>query len=560
MDSEKLQRQIERLNSRFGKKSSKYELKVTELRPYQIDVLKKALQCEFDEGKRAWNNRVITSPTQVINAPVGYGKTLIACTIIKVAKALFGLHRTVKRHVAVGTHPHSFETVTTVPRFENMIICSSGTASMWEKHLKLVGIKPEVVKVPSDLPKLTDSKKSTILITNNILAKSRIKNGGMVYRLFFDEPDTQHVPGFEMTAKYYYMISATIDFVLDLKARFPKKHLIPWLFAGSDPLIFSICNGDRKVNHTRTRIDKNHECFDRTVDLFCDLEVPIDVRRAICAGLPYKAIKSLCPDLNDEERNKMSVINAVRSYFEKKRKICFGRKNGAETEGYKKYDSMLKKFETMAQMRRCESCGYAASEFRKCLICHQAYVCQKCRINAFESKECPHEHDLLLKGFYNKCASISRKSSSTPPDIKCLKTIFEFCTIEAPYTAIEKNSVIVQEMGRPLEPMKRKGLVFDYFENEKLLTDLSEAGIKFASFEGGVNKRAKIIEKLKTGEIEIIVFKKKEDMAGLDIPFATDVFICSQMDDNHEQQCIGRALRYGYDHPVTVHRILQLDE
>lgn len=546
-----LAKHILSLNERLSKKHKKYGLNITELRQFQIDVIETALRCEQAEGKRDRPEFEILSPIQVIDAPVGYGKTLIACAIMRLGKVMFGLHSTIARVENHGNITSSIrKRIVVSTDFENLVVCSPGTIDAWEKHLKLVGIVPEVIAVPSDLAKLASTDASTVLITNKALAKATQLKRGIFYRLFFDEPDTQNVSGCGMFAGTFYMISATIDSVLNVQQRMQKKHLIFQLFNGIDPRHLSICGPDAAPVHKRVRIDVRHECFDRFGEILEQLELSDDVRRMIRGGLTDRAIKALYPDCSENEtlQGKRSLVNAIRAHLVRRRDACIGNVSGTNTPGYKRYTTILEKFEDFFRGRRCESCGY--SEVNALCYCG-AKICSGCNKN---QTACRHKHEFIATGIYEKMKKVSDMAS-----VDVVKEIFKYCSVfEAPYTASEKNGVIVEGMQKPLEKMKRKGLVFEYFDGAELASTLREEKINFKIFGGRVTSKMKTLRQLEIGEIDLIVFTSKEDMAGLHVPFATDVFVSDSMDQNHREQCIGRALRYGCDHPVTVHTINQI--
>ena len=101
-----------------------------------------------------------------------------------------------------------------------------------------------------------------------------------------------------------------------------------------------------------------------------------------------------------------------------------------------------------------------------------------------------------------------------------------------------------------------KFLIFSKNENsfEKIKTELLKNNNKYELLKGSTTHMMNILEKFKSGDINIILLNTQYAGSGIDISYATDVIIFHNMGID-KQQAIGRAQRVGRKTELYIHNL-----
>ena len=99
-------------------------------------------------------------------------------------------------------------------------------------------------------------------------------------------------------------------------------------------------------------------------------------------------------------------------------------------------------------------------------------------------------------------------------------------------------------------------LVFSKNENsfEKIKSELHKTNNKFEILKGNTSHMIHVLDKFKSGEINIILLNTQYAGSGIDISCATDVIIFHNMGID-KQQAIGRAQRVGRTNELYIHNL-----
>jgi len=99
-------------------------------------------------------------------------------------------------------------------------------------------------------------------------------------------------------------------------------------------------------------------------------------------------------------------------------------------------------------------------------------------------------------------------------------------------------------------------LVFSKNENsfEKIKQNLSNFNLKFELLKGNTSHMMNILDKFKSGEINIILLNTQYAGSGIDISCATDIIIFHKMGAD-KQQAVGRAQRVGRQSQLSIHNL-----
>ena len=78
---------------------------------------------------------------------------------------------------------------------------------------------------------------------------------------------------------------------------------------------------------------------------------------------------------------------------------------------------------------------------------------------------------------------------------------------------------------------------------------------------GTTDAKQKYIREFKAGMLQVLFLNARFDGTGINLPETTDIILYHKISSpNLENQVLGRALRLGRTHPLTVHRLLSDQE
>ena len=99
-------------------------------------------------------------------------------------------------------------------------------------------------------------------------------------------------------------------------------------------------------------------------------------------------------------------------------------------------------------------------------------------------------------------------------------------------------------------------LVFSKNENsfEKIKQNLSNSNLKYELLKGNTSHMMNVLDKFKSGEVNIILLNTQYAGSGIDISCATDIIIFHKMGSD-KQQAVGRAQRVGRQSQLFIHNL-----
>jgi superfamily II DNA or RNA helicase len=101
-----------------------------------------------------------------------------------------------------------------------------------------------------------------------------------------------------------------------------------------------------------------------------------------------------------------------------------------------------------------------------------------------------------------------------------------------------------------------KFLVFSRIESgfEKIIIKMNQIGVKYDFLKGNTSQMMNTLNKFKNGDISVILLNTQYAGSGIDINFATDVIIFHSMGID-KQQAVGRAQRVGRTEQLYIHNL-----
>ena len=124
------------------------------------------------------------------------------------------------------------------------------------------------------------------------------------------------------------------------------------------------------------------------------------------------------------------------------------------------------------------------------------------------------------------------------------------------------------QQDRPHKPVSRTGALHHLLEalpNDSKIAVFAEHNGSFDSMDrferytrlkGSSAERRKTLQRLKSGELRVLLLNSREDSAGIHLPELTDIILFHDMSDAVQTQAIGRGQRIGRQSPLHVHRFV----
>ncbi len=511
---------------------------------YQRDVAKTCIDIEFCNGKRIRGDFTIQSPGMIINMPVGTGKTLTACVYLRSM-----IHNTDK--VLSYTQMQFESNLTTCVSHEiirnvnidTLILCSPTIIEQWAATLEDCGIRYTIITIPSDFKMHDLLLKRTVLVsTSHFKAFVQYMNIQCVYRFIYDEPDTCYVAGIHIECKFAIVITGTPEQLFLARKKNAHDHTIRKIFGDIDKSFLYTCDpNDIKI--AEVKVDTIvHRCLSLNSLLYKNV-VDYDVMNALQCGDEKMAMELLsvpekkCINLYE------SVI-AKLDYDEVKYKKY-------DTEHAKKMLVEIKTKRTHVEARNKKLINLYDTKCNSCFFNDIMYVCI-CGTRLCETcipEKCLECEERIKKGIIFK--NIFRKENRALAEGKLAWIIMSYMSISKTTSA---NNYVGEVCNIIFNKSQGKFLVFSYYDVSAMVSIFEEHKTRYGIIEGRVSVRTRLIENFKSGHLNVLIFKDRENMAGTDIPEATDIILSHSMNIEMEEQCIARAKRIGCDHPITVHK------
>ena len=196
------------------------------------------------------------------------------------------------------------------------------------------------------------------------------------------------------------------------------------------------------------------------------------------------------------------------------------------------------------------------------------------RISYINTKSCSICMELITNPIFIECTHIFcgaciLKWIKTNKTCPCCRTNITstnklIAIVENNYKDVKKEEILSKEetlikiiQSKP----NGKFLIFSKNENsfEKIKNELSNNNNKYELLKGNTQHMINILNKFKTGEINIILLNTQYAGSGIDISDATDVIIFHNM-GNDKQQAVGRAQRVGRINNLHIHNLYYAHE
>lgn len=536
------------------------------------------MQClERDKAVALQSGDIFEGNVSVLGDPPGTGKTLTVIGLILMNKMkwegpLVELNSQVSSNIN-GSIRITRKTV--MPRIQTtLIVTPLSIFGQWENELKHA---PELTyKMVKTRAEIVDVEHYDVVIcTVNMYQDLTHEYSGYCFKRFvYDEMDSAYISSMNhIHAGHYWFISATFLEVLRGIYRSRNTHFMKRLFSniigeysGAEVMDSITVRSDPRVRALRpTPFEYKSVYYEmRRAPVVQHLaeHLDADVIQMIDAGNIKDAIRHLGGVSDDtniadllRQRASKKVHDAemkVREYHEPQRAAQRAEWEVRLLEARR----ALANIEQRIEQIKTDTCGICFDKMQNPVLfgCCQNISCAKCSVNwVHKNKSCPF------------CRSAS------PPLVRLTNAELngddndEKDGDDENDDSDEKNeedmnaSIAGDKFGAMVSIAARgkKVLVFAAHDNQfqEICVVLRAQNISYSLVIGSVAQRQKALNGYTNGDTKVLVLNSRMNGAGLNLQVTTDIILWHAMSDPLTKQIIGRALRYGIDHPLTVHKL-----
>ena len=568
--------------SKLAIQSSKIHIK---LKPHQLAALNKAIDMENrDKIKYKINssNNIIEISTNVgiLGDIVGYGKTFIALSLIAlndvnniyINNNLTEIHNNNKNYNYFSISTINNLIPNNIIKSTLIIVPRGPVYTQWETmirnntSLKILAIN-NLSFIKSNLPKYDEMNDNIIIDFFNNYDIVLIKN--TTIKLLFNYYNDNIITNWKRV-----IIDEAHDIINNLKVNINYHYL--WLISATYEKIadrikkssnnLSIISKDIMHHYIDFMLVKNNINFIKN-----SFKLPEPVEKYYLCKLSnnINIIKNFISDSILEKINANDITGAIKE---------LGGKNETEEEIIELVSKELKRELYNKEAEKNYIINLDISPEQKQLKLKNInndieYQKEKInnlteRISYISSKNCSICMDLIKSPVLLECTHIfcgsclikwMRNNSNCPYCRTNITNTNKLIAIVDSNNKIMNDEILSKEDTLlKIINLKPDGrfLIFSKNENsfEKIKWVLSNANYKFELLKGNTSHMLNILNKFKTGEINIILLNTQYAGSGIDISYATDIIIFHNMGiDKH--QAIGRAQRVGRSNELYIHNL-----
>lgn len=451
----------------------------------------------------------------------------------------------------------------TFPRIQTtLIVTPPSIFNQWESEIRETDLSFKMIK---ERVHMTEVEKYEVVVCTVNMYNSLIeKYHDVVFKRFiYDEMDSAYIPNMSMIrAGFQWFISATFEEVLTTVRRSRRIHHLKQLFMNilSDEydksrLLETITVRSTEALRNLRPIPMEYESKFYEVNRAPVIDLlggymEHNLIEMIDAGNIKDAIKHLGGD--EEESNIADLLRR--------------RANSELAEAERKVDEYKGKLKE-EWIRRLESAKRKVSDIEEKILSIETDNCPLCSIEM--------EHPVLLGCCQHlvcaRCLAAWIRQRNVCPF--CIRESPKLTYIKGKGPKVDGKDEEKKEDIKPVPQTKfdhminisvpgRKVLLFASHDNQfsEISNALKTHGISYGMLSGTVTRRASILEGFTKGDIRVLILNSRVNGAGLNLQVSTDIIMWHSMSAPLTKQLIGRALRYGLDHKLTVHKFFSREE
>ncbi len=441
-----------------------------------------------------------------------------------------------------------------------LIVVPSSLCNQWASEIKRTKLKSVTITRQSDFHKIREESEVVICSTNMYntfieYLENQSPFGICFHRFVLDEMDSAYIPNMKhVNACFKWFVSATFQHTLDTINRSRKNHMMKIAF-------HQILSSEYKRNDVIQAITiisepkylaeakipseykvVHYEIPDAPLIGALHQHLGDDLVAMIEAGNIAGAVSALGGNGSNKNIAELLRDKATKAVQEAEYKVSIydGHQKTDWERRLKEAKIKLGEIGEKIEEIKSGSCFLCTQEPMKnpiLLECCQKLVCAKCIATWLRSnKTCPFCRSENPEIIYQEDEKVDME---VDPDV----------VIQNPVTKIDHMINICLN--------SEKVLLFASYEEQfgAICSSLRERKITHSTVSGTPKQRNESIQGYMVGDTRVLVLNSRENGAGLNLQKTRDVIIWNTMEPDLFLQVVGRVVRIGCDHQVTVHKL-----
>lgn len=380
-------------------------------------------------------------------------------------------------------------------------------------------------------------------------------------RFIFDEPGHVKIPGMKkIISNFYWFITATPDLILNLYGKCRTTFM------------YDIIDGNNNYRHGflesfKYFLIKNDDNF-----VMQSFSMPLTINKYYyCIDPLYTRIKGLVNENILDMISAGNISGAIKILGGKETSNIFDLIKQKKLEELEEINAKINIYTIRNDELRLTQWSYNKQKIlnqiqeidkrfteileNPCIICYNTLI------NPVMEPKCQNIYcsKCLLKWLKN--------SNKTCPNCRCIINMDELVYIKQ---ETDINSNIVSEYDEKLKKQDQlikiietsntnsKFIIFScHDETFNIIRNiLSFNKINFGEIKGSLNRRNKIINDFKSGDLKVLFLNSEFNGSGINLQETTDIIIYHEMQSDIKNQILARANRIGRTIELTVHHLL----
>lgn len=536
-----------------------------QLFPHQRSNIWKMENMERTKCVELPDGNILEGEVGILGDPPGTGKTFTVLGLICRNKMKWDIHQeTVEITSQLCSNINGSLRIVKKRTFKrvntNLIVTSLSIFHQWEREIKNTSLTYKMIDSRSECCNI--EQYDIVVCTVNMYNYLASTYSDVCFKRFiYDEMDSAYISGMlPIQAGFSWFISATFSQVLHKINRSRKAHYLKRMFMNilsdvysSEMLLESIkVQSSEKLRNLRPLPFEYKSVYYQVqrapVVRALEDQMDQDLVQMIDAGNIKEAIFHLGgseDDSNIADLMKRRANEKVREAEEKSVRYN-GRQQEKWIERLAETRRILSTIEERIKGIEMDKCSLCSEEMKgpTLLECCQNITCARCIVSWMKNRQtCPYcrivEPHLI---------HLSRYSIEFEDDEK------------KPFNMIPGNKFDFLE--KIVDTDAKKLLIFAAYDNQfrEIINCLERKNVSCSLLSGSVAKRESALNDFITGNTRVLVLNSRMNGAGLNLQVTTDIILWHSMPAPLTKQIVGRALRYGIDHPLTVHKFFQEEE